>query len=465
MEKCGIKSGVLGHAEMEGKLTFNRTGKPLRTPGRPLPTPTPQHNRNGPASDVNNTHPGLNRAFSIAESKKTSDSLPKIEDKKGISSGAKQEDSRPTMKKGAALSMSLNGIDNSVKNSRDSLPPAPVIDPLGDVDVDMLTERFELDGCVHYGHFVQYFNELHAAVQMSRRKHVTLPPQSAASAASPFLVSSEWQKLRSSAVLQHYATAPPPPPTPALTQQQQPQTEPPTPKTSKPTPAVAEPKPATPAPADSKSMAKKGIDAADFQPGQLPPPKGVEVVEPSSGMFCCGGGSRAKAKNAPEPLLMPDRAEDKAAWVDPDEGGEEQEDAGEGKSQDDSSSGSEDRMPKVDRGFNTPVDRSKASKTKLSFQPRRVVREEESPEEDIQRSGLGKKDRHDVEVEEQQRGGAQRRNHFHRRDADTAGAAASTKANVSTSSSAARRRALESDSQSGSEEGFGAPRGVNSRWK
>ena len=128
-------------------------------------------------------------------------------------------------------------------------------------------------------------------------------------------------------------------------------------------------------------------------------------------------------------------------------------------------------MPKVDRGFNTPVDRTNKGKAKLTFQPRRVVREGDSPDEDIQRTGLGKKDKHD-EVDDR---GAQRRNHFHRREAGAAPVPVPVPVGAS-------RGGLESDSQSGSDEGrgnaragraradssgeaFSAPRGADTRWK
>lgn len=466
LEKCGVRSGVLSRAETEGKIQLNRTG-------RPVSTALPQKTESG------NNSPTKGAADSTADGKGTA--MSKSEDRKGTSD-MKREDSRASLQKGNSTSQNaLSG--KASEKSGDTAVALPTVEPLSEVDVDMLAERFELDRCVHFGHFVQYFNELHAAIYVSRRKHVTLPN---VPAASPFLVSSEWQKLRSSAVLQHYATQAPPPapvPQPPTPVPQAPAAEPPVAPvapttaplppakplkaTPAPTPApapAAEPKPAAQLVVDSKADAKKGIDAADFKPGDLPAPVGVEIVEPGKGMFCCGGGgARAQTKNQPEPLVLPNRADDKAAWVDPadDKGAEgSDQDSAEGKSQSaDSNSG--DDLPKVDRGFNTPVDRSK-SKPKLSFQPRRVVREGDSAEEDVQRTGLGKKGQNEVPAER----GAQRRNHFHRRDpADLAPAVRNAGLESDSGSDVGNTRPQGRARADSSGEGFSAPRAADTRWK
>jgi hypothetical protein len=289
-------------------------------------------------------------------------------------------------------------------------PPLPVIEPLNDADVDMLAERFELSGFVHYGQFIQYFNELHGAISLSRRKHVALP------SATPFAISSEWQKLRASAVLQKYAApALPAPPATAPAQAPAP-VAPPAAEASK--PPAKEPK-SVPAPAaEAKPVVKRGIDAADYKPNELPPP-GVEVVEPASGFLCCGASRPKPSANRPEPL--PVGADAKTAWddagaKDQDDQSEESQDKApaEDKNHSDTSSEDENFPPKVDQKFNTP-DKSK-SVTKLSFQPRRVTRDVDAPEENVARTGLGKPARNDSPDSDEGGRPVNRRNHFHRRD-------------------------------------------------
>jgi hypothetical protein len=410
LEKCGIKSGLLARAENEGKIVFNRTGKPV----------------------LSKSVSGKGIADAVADSKSAKSSASaspagRAADNKaggpGYPAGAKNKDGKPVpalgakqdSRSGPVVQKSASNVSSLSSKSHlaadgtaqaESANTLPVVEPLQNVDVDMLAERFDVGGVVHYGHVIQYFNELHAAVSHSRRRNVSLPPANASGApVSPFLVSSEWQKLRDSA-LKQYAIAPPPPPAPAA-------------------PAAATvstvPPPVAPKPAPLPSAGSKKFDAADFPPGKLPPP-GVEVVEPPKGMFCCGAGAARPAPAANRPEALPVRLDTKDAWDDPDakpEAPQAAEDKG-------SASEQEEEQPalKMDREFNTPG-KDKQLQKKLSFQPRRVTRDVDAPEENVERSGLGNKALNDSHDEPEERV-VRHRNHFHRRD-DRAAAGGSGK--------------------------------------
>ena len=289
---------MLGRAESEGRIVVNRTGKPLPSPVRK-------------SQSVSLADGAVSKSVSsLADSKRPAAAgVKSAQEKKGTtspaSSAAKSAKEAKDSPVGRGMSSSMSQVSGLTLGTTEfSVPPVPVVEPLQSADVDMLSERFELGGCVHYGHVLTYFSELHSALSLSRRKHHSLPPVAAASA-SPFLISSEWEKLRASAVLKQYAApVPPPPPTVVPVAAE--------PKDSKPTPT-----PAPPVPAETK---RKGFDAADYKPNELPPP-GVEVVEPSSGFLCCGGGAAKPSTNRPGPLPPVTADAKKAAWDDPDDKG------------------------------------------------------------------------------------------------------------------------------------------------
>lgn len=422
LEKGGVKSGILSKADQNGKITFNQTGKII--PATPVPS----------RASVDGMPLSPNSKPVAGETPRTgagaSAKVPTVSEKKDAKGEAKSaKDSKTPLNKAnsTAFSAKSKGIAESKLDEEDDepqLPALPVIEPLNDVDVDLLSERFELGGYVHYGHFLAYFSELHSALSLTKRKHVTLPPP-ASNTASPFLVSSEWENLRSSALLKQYAHAPPPvPETPS---------SPTSPKVPE-APPAAEPKPLTlKKPEDTK---KNGRDAADYSPKELPPPKGVEVVDPPSGFACCGVGRAKPAASAPEPLPPADA---KTAWVDPDEDKGGAVVPAENKDTVFDSDSEESTGPKPDPGFNTPKDRTQSKK--LSFQPRRVTRDESQDEADVERSGLGKKDRLEPAPERN----ASRRNHFTRRE------------------SGGEPNGDENGSTSGGK--FTAPRGADTRWK
>jgi hypothetical protein len=144
----------------------------------------------------------------------------------------------------------------------------------------------------------------------------------------------------------------------------------------------------------------------------------VEVVEPASGFLCCGAPKPKPSANRPEPL--PVGADAKTAWdgagaKDQDDESVEAQDKAPADDKDHSDTSSEEEViqPKVDQKFNSP-DKAK-SVTKLSFQPRRVTRDVDAPEENVARSGLGKPALNDSPESDEGRP-VNRRNHFHRRD-------------------------------------------------
>ena len=94
------------------------------------------------------------------------------------------------------------------------------IQPLTKDDVDLVAERFEIGGRVHFGHFLQFFGELGTAASMVGGPLSPRPTNGGANntgnssrsigksgstrpvvplGASPFRVSSEWNKLKTSA--------------------------------------------------------------------------------------------------------------------------------------------------------------------------------------------------------------------------------------------------------------------------
>lgn len=389
MEKCGIKSGLLGNAERQGKITFNQTGKII--PATPMRS-SMDFSGTGPLSPGKAgtgtgtvESPRTFNAPRVPGAPMTSASEKKDSGRNDAKNDAKSPLNRATSS-GAFSTKSKGPVAESKKDENDPTAPVlPVIEPLNAVDVDLLSERFELGGFVHYGHFLAYFSELHSALSLTTRKHLHLPAPAATATASPFLVSSEWENLRASALLRQYSHTPPPAPE--------------APKTATPEPPVtAEPK----APAlSSKKPSEKSAQE-------------VAVVGPSSGFLCCGVGVPKPKADAPE--LLPPPAEEKTAWVDPNEVKAVDPPAPEDKAQDklgfESSDSEESTGPTPDLGFRTPVERSAPSK-KLAFQPRRVTRDASEDEADMERSGLGKKDRLEVSVPEKH---ASRRSHFTRRE-------------------------------------------------
>ncbi len=387
LEKGGIKSGILGSADRQGKINFNQTGKLI--PATPMRAS--MDGSAGPLSPDKAAAGASPRTFNaprVPGAPLTGASEKKDSSKNDAKSDAKDSAKAPLSKatSSAAFSTKSKGPTESKKDETDTTiaPALPVIEPLNAVDVDLLSERFELGGFVHYGHFLAYFSELHSALSLTTRKHLHLPAPASTATASPFLVSSEWENLRSSALLRQYSHTPPPVPE--------------TPKTPTPEPPVtAEPK----VPSPVKKLPDK--------------PQEVAVVGPSNGFLCCGVSTQKPNPDAPE-VLPPPSADAKTAWVDPNEVKTIAPPVAEDKAQDklafESSDSEESTGPTPDPGFRTPVERSVPSK-KLAFQPRRVTRDASEDEADMERSGLGKQGRLEVAVPEKH---ASRRNHFTRRE-------------------------------------------------
>ena len=91
------------------------------------------------------------------------------------------------------------------------MEPPHEVEPLDSDDIDMLAERFEVGGLVHWGHFIQFFKETYATIRRhnGQGKHqLRLPATiSAAQAASPFRISSEWTHLKANSLLRQSSTS------------------------------------------------------------------------------------------------------------------------------------------------------------------------------------------------------------------------------------------------------------------
>jgi hypothetical protein len=437
LEKCGIKSGVLAKAEHDNRLIFNRTGRPMPALGAPPVTAASlaaasANATNAPAPAPAPAAPDSSmlvpaRSASTAKLNKAPSQAPgKLAASMSatgttISSLGSPDQSSPDP--GRQQSMGAKGLSKSLSKGASGLDlpkEPPVVEPLNQVDVDMLAERFDVTGMVYHRHFMQYFSELHAALSLSRRKHTVLPVAALATEESPFMVSSEWSALKSSAVLKKYSLEPPAPKAPTPT---------PAPVVALPAPAPAPaPKP-TPAPlvkAESKKPAPAPpAEAKDSKPTPAPPapapapakdegqekPPGVDVVEPSKGFLCCGMGGARSSRNQPE-VLAPPMAEEKTAWVDPSEPYMEKAAAAESEEEEEEEEEEEVIQPKADKEFSTPG----KPKQMLAFQPRKVVRQEEVGEEGASREGLG-----GAGAGAGAQRGATRRNHFRRADPQQGG--------------------------------------------
>ncbi len=80
------------------------------------------------------------------------------------------------------------------------------IEPLERADVELITERFELDGSVHYGHFLAYFTSIHErSVSRKTKDFVSLPDSMIG--VSPFRYSTDWAILRTSTTFPRMSSA------------------------------------------------------------------------------------------------------------------------------------------------------------------------------------------------------------------------------------------------------------------
>lgn len=75
------------------------------------------------------------------------------------------------------------------------------IEPLEVSDIDLITERFELDGSVHYGHFLAFFSDIHSRLVSRKVKDFVCLPESLLGT-TPFRYSTEWATIRQSSVRQ-----------------------------------------------------------------------------------------------------------------------------------------------------------------------------------------------------------------------------------------------------------------------
>ena len=103
------------------------------------------------------------------------------------------------------------GVKSKVLRAFLSTTPNSQLQPLQQDEVEMLAERFEIGGRVHYGHFLHIFREMKELGQKNNRKAKSykaidgsVQMQSARSrpsvGISPFRMSSEWAALKAEAV-------------------------------------------------------------------------------------------------------------------------------------------------------------------------------------------------------------------------------------------------------------------------
>jgi hypothetical protein len=197
------------------------------------------------------------------------------------------------------------------------------VEPLDNDDIEFLTERFELAGFIHYGHFLDYFENTYIRFIRYQKQFKYLPEET--SHLSPFTYSSEWNALKASSILLNNKdqirssrksvdrslvepksfTAP----------KSLPPSKPPRP-TSTPTPIVdAEPKQEVPPPKEiTKEVVvdeKKSEPPEDKKPSPPPPTpapepsKSAPVVEQSSCFLCSLGARQPTPTSQPKDLLSP----------------------------------------------------------------------------------------------------------------------------------------------------------------
>jgi hypothetical protein len=96
---------------------------------------------------------------------------------------------------------SLNGkpVNQSIDSALMNPSPIPVVFPLDEEDIQFLIDRFEISDYVHYGHFVQLFNDTFDRWQRYSKKYVSIPDDLISS--NPFRLNSEWNSLKQSSIL------------------------------------------------------------------------------------------------------------------------------------------------------------------------------------------------------------------------------------------------------------------------
>lgn len=199
---------------------------------------------------------------------------------------------------GANAGQSVNqklSIDIPIKDPKMKNNKLIHIQPINMDEATFIAERFELGGFVHYGHFIQYFNEASLATVARKRNALAVPPSTVS--ASPFYRSSEWRNLKQTAtapVLPPIQESPSPPPPKIETKREH------TASTD------AAPKLADKPPAENQEKkSKEPIEEKLPEPKEeAPPPTGPEVV---GGGGCCGGSKKPPTSPpGPSPALPMD---------------------------------------------------------------------------------------------------------------------------------------------------------------
>jgi hypothetical protein len=134
LEKCGIKSGVLGRADAEGRIVFNRTGKPMLTKQpseKPSGTPTPSSGTSTKSVDAAaDAKSGARPAAGKGEKGSQPTPLGPKQDSKGS----------PLSRKGSANNLSQKSPGKSGTSTKSGVtegtatpPTPPIIEPLQEI--------------------------------------------------------------------------------------------------------------------------------------------------------------------------------------------------------------------------------------------------------------------------------------------------------------------------------------------
>eukprot|EP01039_Chlorochromonas_danica_P003951 gene3952-4323_t len=255
--------------------------------------------------------------------------------------------------------------ENPAKQDIDTTPIQ--VDPLDHSDIDLLTERFELNGLVHYGHFLAFFEELYGRLATTRKSHSFQHLPTHLLGTSPFRQSVDWVAIRQESMRRSLDTS--------KTFKAPRQVEaPPTAKPAGQVPVIApnpNPKAAEKTtPEENKNDAKphQGNTKDEKESKDVPPPPPQRNL---LSYFMCGTGSQSKPTTAPQPLAQAkdsdsaDKDQNKADKQNDDRSAEEKpQDRNRSFSVD--SQGSESSLTiKKDYEFTTPKIKTKSRRVQL----------------------------------------------------------------------------------------------------
>jgi hypothetical protein len=204
-EICGKFSIILEKAEKEGLVQIIGL---MEKPNSLVDAKSPILST-GSEKENKSPFPSTNKAKKDDKSSVNDENSPRSPPLREITIGGKKGNNSSSS---SAPSPSMNSVVSDLKstesvsggrtpagNKKEEEKPITKVEPLDDEDIVFLVDRFEISGFIHYGNFMEFFNDLYLRWNKYSKKYHYVSDEMVG--ISPFRLSSEWKQLKQSSIL------------------------------------------------------------------------------------------------------------------------------------------------------------------------------------------------------------------------------------------------------------------------